>query len=823
MSRQGKKGSWSVLLSLVLTASIAVSGCGGGGGGGSDGGGSATSLQLAGKVSIVDPQQTVNPKPLMMGKVSLAPANVPANSDYNNDETEVYVQERSAEAFNTINEILCMLVQSKYDDMLNKGAYKALVDGNQCSSDRDDADSAGEESTDTSSGSTAPDYETWVVNSTRADNNSPQIVNVWINEEARQEGDHSEPAKVISAKVTITEGVSATNPYGLFELYFKANPVVAGVVDTNTVMFKGYLKAVPESGKVLLKFAMNGGFGTDVMVEKSVLDRAADGSGSGSTFRSYSSANWKENGSYNIAFNDSNFRRKDTTDDSEVCLDRTAFEETAWRYGLYNSTTGARLERNSGFSIKYNDSYGWIGYWGLWLPDGVNPSDGATVTKQVYSSGSSTETPYTLIKKGGKLKKHTQSKITLNDIKNIPLDWWDSGTSYRVIWNGTTFRKTAWLDNTNNSYLWTNYADDPQYDLILTALQWSELNFWSQALSGQVRVNLNKRQGDPNSYCTYAPGPPNTFSCTPDATTEVVFYAEDIVYPDDANNPVPSTLRCYDNCPQYRADVGGINPDVNFGNYSSNWPQTEHDYTFNATFTNTTSMVLKDNGKPVTWPSGLQSNTNQWGAMSGPLFDPSSVNLALLACDDWNGDTIPNEGTCGWKAWSVLPEFYTWETGPNQWNQFTALQGVKFDPPLQVAFTYPSTATGVNSAATDAKYSGGKFYLEYSGFGQLWGIPGKCIDMDTGVSATCGPNTRWVPEFTIPEGSTVSDGNSYLVKPLEKEQRMTSIDINTCLVPPPTNYPLPVLDGTTWTDPDIGLQPAAAFTSAPAVIGGVVQ
>ncbi len=218
-------------------------------------------------------------------------------------------------------------------------------------------------------------------------------------------------------------------------------------------------------------------------------------------------------------------------------------------------------------------------------------------------------------------------------------------------------------------------------------------------------------------------------------------------------------------------------------------------------------MLLQNGGQDVVLTS---SNSNmQWGVTSGPLFDAGDATVqSALECD------FDATSTCGWETWSNFSVFYTWETGPNDWNKFTALKDgsnnyLTFDPPIQVKYTH-----------TGDGYSNATFYLEYGGFGDLWGIPGKCVDFDTGADSECGPNTRWIPEFSIADGSEVTaGGTSYLVKAMEKEQRMQSVELSNCSSMTLTTYSLP--DISLWEDPDIGTEPTV--DAAPAVIGGVLQ
>lgn len=777
-----------------------------------------SALVLPEKVSVVDPQASGgSSKPqAKAGQLAMIGAllgGLTPMTDYQSDKVSVYVNERSLESFKTVNEILCMLKQSRYDAMLNQGPYKAQVDKNLCSSNRDNASTAGESTTNQSSGSTMPVYENWTVNSYRTGANSPHIVHAWVHSVERSD----EPPMVIHAKVVITEGADTAPPYGIFKASFKA----LDKQTLSTVLFKGLLNAErdPLLGKVLLKFTTEDK--DSYMIEKATLDKTADGSqGAGSVFTAESFPGRTTKATrFNIAYNSNNFLRVDN-DNAEICLDRTEFDESAWKYGLYTSD-GSRVNLRSGFPIKISDAYGWVGYWGTWFPAGVTVSNGQTVLQHDYVTN--TDSPYTVIKAEGKLKKHSLNNITLGDIKNIPLIWWDGSTgtteTYLIVWDGFKFSKVAQqeLDGT-----WKTIAT---VDLSLSSLPWVELWVWSQSLSGMAVIRLPAPTAAAlSSECTANGTSPQTFNCAGKASssTPVVYYAENIIYPKDA---VPTTLACFDNCPNVATLATATPYRTDIVSYQTTTPALAAYAAYS--FDNTT-MLLSNMGTAVTLTT--QNTSYPWGITSGPLFDPADLNL--LACD-WNTGE-----TCGWKAWS-MPVFYTWETGPNDWNQFTGLKDasgnpVLFDPPLQVEYVHVQTDAG----KADFKYNGTKFYLEYAGFGDLHGIPGKCVNIDEGTDADCGtaagnPAVRWVPEFTVPDTQPIgapSPGHltevtkvgttvKYFVKALEKEERMKGVAIGVCSGLSTMAYTLPSM--SSYNDPALGPEPTVI--APPAVIGGVVQ
>jgi hypothetical protein len=821
------------VLFLALLVPMIFMACSGGGGGSSsaDPGTTTTTttndttttaasaLTVASKVSVVDAKLTGSlaaTAPLRIGLFSARALSFSATSDYNTDKTDIWVDERSTEALSSINDILCMVGQTKYDAMLNKGDYIALVDQNQCNS----KSSGGGQSQNQSSSANMPNYMNFVMNSSRADNNSPEIVKAWIHQ---PKSDHDQ-AMLIYANIKISEGKTDTNPYGIFAMHFAGYLLDANGNPVAVPKFKGTLEAVrsvptDSTSKVLLKFIdheteNDSQCGLINNMRAIALDKAA---GAGHIKQSRTSTGTCANmgmgaEELGIAFNSSYFFRKDLTAVlPSVCLDRVNFKESSWSYGLYDAT-GTRVQRNSGFPIVYTaggkDYHGFIGYWGLWIDNSVTIPNGATVNQVDYHGGSSTSVPYTVFESGGKLKKHTRKNMTLGEIKNLPLGYNEfsqgTNTNYQVVWDGSHFNKVAQMpQNCNGNCTWTNIPQ-PYPTIDVTHLQWGNLNFWSQNGGGQFQV--------PMTGCVFTPGAmnsPGTTACdAPTNALPVIFYAEDLVYPGDAT--VPTSFACYNNCPT--VDVNG--QAVMSMNMMSGPSNTATTYTFDPA-----ALMLKLAGSPVI--STVTSSMQQWGVMTGALFEPSPANMALLACP-WNA-----QQTCTWQAQSELPVYYTWETGPNNWNQFMAIKDStgaikKFDPPLQVKYV-------------DA--NGTTFMLDYSGFGQLNGIPGKCVDMDSGADADCsqggnGNNSiRWVPQFTIAGLTTVTatdpatnDSTTCYVKPLQIEQRMMQASASACAALVGTDfssYTLP--DASIWSDPVAANGAEHVVTAAPAVIGGVVQ
>jgi len=843
------------------------------------------SLEIASRVSVVDSTETA----LKYGNLNLAKSVLRAigqntidawadTVDYNQDVTQVWVNDRSSESFGIINEILCSFEQTRFDSMINRGAYIAQIDVQLCeqkSADNQSASQAGEGQTSV----TVPEYEYWVIDSVRESADGVQVVYAWIpNEE--DYGDGIDPIEsVIMARMVIYKGVDEYPPYGLFTINFKQVPFIDGTkqIDPNaTSTFKGILKSfINTNGDNLISFSMDSEMPLpeelftmlnipvqDVSVERSeyvIMETATDGSsGRGATYmREYSPDMFKGGDSastglnmtekaetFNIAFNDSYFLREDVTTDQQSCYERQNPKRNVYRYGLYDAN-GARVNLRSGVPIGYTSGgrviQGWAGFWGIWIDGMGNDMDMSSLDGQVVSkfdwatNALDTSEQYTINVYPGKLRKIKRNNTTLDKIKNVQFSYWENstGNEYRIEWDGTGFLISALRDNTN----WTWNEDDAAAGsyLDLSNIEWPDISVWSEALNGSVRIDLNGKSLDPNAAAACVePDYISTFSfdCSgaPSVSTPVIVYKEKIVEPGSSAATAidGANLTCYNNCPDPSADAN--NPYFQTWIWNETTGGTEVSYTYQF---DSTDMVLKYNGTPVLAPESDQDwNNSIW---SGALISGAT----LAAYPDMLDCPWDDTQTCGWMAESNAPVFFRWESGADSWNKLISLvnnqtnQIEQFDQPLNVDYTH-----------TYADNSTKTFVLNYEGFGNLHGIPETCEDGDTGNAIDCPWLTgndfdgwvRVISEFAIAGGSpatyfdpaTESDVD-VVIKPLEEEHFLranASTDACTADGLTITDFSTQFVSVDGWKDPaasGMGAIPLDTLISTdPFVIAGEV-
>ena len=752
----------SLLLGALPLTAIA---CGGGGSDAVVSGDAVEGLTMPDNMGLVDIDEGAANGSVTAG-AGVAGTVFAAESDYTTDPVHAYMWDEATESLDIINEILTAVSQTRADQFVNTGPYVALVEVIG-----DDGDKSAD--TGQSSGGNATELEPWTLNSTRASATAAQIVRFWITEED-DFGSGTPMINTIYGKATVSEEPSTTKPYGDFAMDF-------GMVnEADQQLFqRGRLATVPTSGGELgFTFMMDDigdAMGGDTAV--SVRTNAAQTAGRARMLV----PDWESGGNmtFTMAYNQDYFLRSDGTDTK--LLDRNNLNRNIWGYNLYHATDGVghtagdRLDLQGGFPFTYTvDSekeFGWCDYWGIWTSDSEALTTGTTVT----SDNGSASTDYTVLNAPGKLIKVTKRSIPLADLDGESFEYWDweTGNQYLVTYTHGTTTWTNVAQRNQETWEWVDLGSPT----VMTINNDWWYGFWSMALGGGVDFIGGQ--------------------------TGVTIREESFVSGDDTIFGGGTSLTLYSMSESLRAGINqtqSTNGDIYLPNVAD--PNNAYVYTFLKD-----GRVLQYGGTDVGLATGVNSNgtPNEWGMHSGPMVATDPVTLGI------------NDP---WELWNQTT-YYMYETGQNEWNQYSTLitgagAPVEFDDPINFFYTH----TTANDADSSAEFDGKKVFLTYGGDRNLWGIPGVETDMDGD-----GFGDRWYPLFSIADGAVMGpNGDEYVVKAVEMELFMT---ISADPVPAELTTALGNAGSLTlpsisaWTDPTGTAKPTV--TDDPKVVAGVIQ
>ena len=762
------------LVSLSLLPLALLAGCGGGGGGGVAA--NVQSLEAPSQLTVVTAAEAAAPG-------AVVPTAVPASSDYSTDVPSVWVYDPSMEALDQINEILCYMGMTGYDLMLNQGPYLALVDEAKCK--QGGQQDAASSDTGQSSAANAIEPALWTVQSQRSSNSAAQEVSIWVPEEDDDLG----PGE-IHARVVATEGVSAANPFGQFSMSYARVP--DGGTEANAQMI-GFLQTVDAgAGNIGFEFLQvfgdvetDPGSGNSADEVKVRVEMSSDQSSGFARIRRRTRWNFPPSGDsgiqveeYLLAFDDDHVVRSKNGAPA-TCLSRTSFQESVWRYEVYDSTTGERVELDSGFSFQTPEGeWGWMGYWGMWLPDGIAATDGMNLTAVDPISGD--ESTYTLKLAPGKLIERAKQELALTEIVGQTFTWWEynseAGAYYQFLieYSGGQFLKIASMLEGSGQF------EDLLNPVPIDTSVEGYLGLWSESLGGEV---------------SYVHG--DSF---------VTVFAEEFV------TSAHEMFAQQDDVPLFgffdALDAGLTTAEVEQGDiFLPVAPDlaNPHHYVFRKS--DLTLYYDADGDGEGLVPVGLAvgqsaptSGPNTWGLRSGPML-PHTIGLANID-----------------ETWSATPS-YAYETGPNSWNQYAEAvdsQGVSvsnFDPPIDILYTHLTANDRNGSAAFD----GTLLQLSYNGGADLHGIPHEGVDFDGDTQPD-----RWLPLLNLADGTTLSTStNEYIVKGLEVERSLAEDPGQCGTLDPLSASGLSLPDVSDYAAPGIGTKPVV--TDAPAVVDGELQ
>jgi hypothetical protein len=730
-------------------------------------------------------------------------ADPPSDSPYATDPQNSYVEDATSRGIGQVNMITCIMAAMRPDALVNEGPYTALIDQAKCDPEA--------RSSNAGSGAQASTFLTATVDSARTSNDDPMRARIWID-------DPMEAEALIFVNVSATAAPSDANPYGEFRLDYCGN------TGDTSCMFHGFLEGTPSG--ISYYEREQGQFGQGTKALRMTATSTSSGAGN-----LQMSDGFNADAVFSFAYNSDYYRRTD--DGGDQCFARDAQDPdtgmSVWRYGLYDSTTGERIERDSGFPIDYThdgETYqGFLGYWGLSLPSAALATleTGSTVEKVDYTGGGEpTRTPYSVVRAGGKLMKYTRHTRTLAEIDQISFTTFVGmeassffagaapNAQYELHWDDAdgAFKVTAQMACGMNGCT-TQALDTVQ--TVPTSF-WSPrggVQGWSQALGGEIFVDLHDVGFPVDSE-----------------EVGVAYRSQDLVYPSD----LPATLHCVRDCPTAASMAayfapGSVASSPFAGSTGNNFGPTAAGGVVLYTSDAANAVLLDGAAQPVVLEGDAEALGEfpmfMHGVRTGKLFP----TLATAECSLGSGTY------CEWRV-NDLDVYYQWETGPQSFNQFAAVKDgdgdfLTFEPPLQVSFHVPE-------GAAYSQYAGQDIVLQYGGYGDLWGIPGICVSHLTNEEIGCDQeNARYVPSFVIPDdpttGTVTAEGQTYLVKWLDREIRFARKPLMVCDsagLTVPTSSPLPTAqDLRNPSDPtsDIYVGTRPTVSDAPRVVHGEVK
>ena len=766
---------------------IGLTSCGGGGGGGGSTA-NVEGLSLPDELEVVSVDDTQTANTPGIGFTGSPSDSFASDSDYNTDPQFAHIWDPSLEPLQEIGKILGMIGQTRAEEFVNDGAYIALVDESK------EEVGEGSEGTGDQGQSTGKQKELmpWVVNSTRANDNADQVTRVWVPWGIDDEmGPHGaggmfEGDPTIFAKAVIEEGADEENPYGSFDMNF----VMREDVTTDSQAFqKGILRSVDTiAGYMGFGFAMQ-----DTLWEFSSRAevRVSDDESNGLGRVIVSEPDWENGGQdpieveFTLAFNDNLFVRKVNGGNMEV-FERDAFDRNTWAYNLYYASgdnAGDRVELVGGFPIQRNGRNGWADYWGIWTEPGFDLTNGMTVTGFLPGG---VEREYEVMLAPGRLMKTHREEVSMESMDGSTFHWW--------YWDPQTYEHSEYLAeyrHDSQSGIGTFWAiatwnhedmeweggDTTEDDIEIELQQGEWISFWSDQLGGNVEYIY----GD----------------------TAMSIQKHESASGDDTIFDGANTLTLYSVVENLAAEITTEQAQNGQIFLDNNNPAALDDpYTY--VFKKKDRTLYYDNGSTLAKVgmadgASAEGGMYDWGMMSGPLVtDPAD----LLTLND------------PWQVWG-MEEYYLYETGPNDWNQYRALkyngEPVTYDPPISFLYTH-STANDANGSSA---HDGATVFLQYGGFGALWGIP-HTENGDTG---------RWYPQFSIADGVVMGpNGDEYVIKALDTELFMRpsqatpgaglldALDLAASLNPPAFSE---------WVNPADQEKPVV--TDPPKVVAGEIQ
>ena len=701
---------------LTLLASFALlAACSGGGSGSSTDGDGTLPPTTGGDVSALSLPSRIQLSSTGDGG-QLSAQNLLGRSAYDDAGTDYATVEQHAwvddtDALELINTVLGVTKDTGYSHFVNQGPYKALV--------RNTDSSQAAQSAASTTSTTVESLTEIIVDVTRESNDQPMYITFWL----IVNGPEDMPM-LVRGHFTVTEGVSDAYPYGALEAHFMGN-VIDGEGNIGQEVMQMALSVGSENNQVVIENVDDEGIqgGHERHVKVRVVANADVTEGNAYVSRLETQDDGQggnimpdEPTIQQISFNDEYFKATESGSEPVVYA-KSPLTRHVHMYKLFDAETGDEVVCDSGFPIEYDTPNGtrngYVGYYGLWT-DSQNILNHGDAVRDMDGNN------YTVFASGGKLTKHVSDSMPLSDLTGMELSRWTPDQEDMIVWSGTQFEKVGYRDQ-NGQIIYYAQGIDAEYHEPVEFEEWE--GAWCDALSAYLRLGSLYGGGS-----------------TPNNSSTVFFQSEQTVSAADASD---LTL-----------------------------------YTWTYTLGMPISQTVIDNSaaaEAAYWQHPSEK-TFVFDAMDMMLYDSTGTYSAVLSGDVPQGSNLENGYHIGplttdhytvdnwWQA-NEADEFYTWNTGADQWNHYVTVMDedgalADFLPPISFMYTH----TTANDANGDSTYNGKKFRLQYDGYS---------LNLPYNYDET---TNEWVPLINIADGTPMGPtGSEYVIKAVETSLIMSEV------------------------------------------------
>ena len=712
-----------------------------------------------------------------------------SGTEYDTANISIWTEDKANDIVQYANEFACIISNSR-GELFGNGSWEALIDEGDCFNA--DTDSRG-----------GPQYAQALLTSTRASENDPQNVVAFFTSQMEN------VTNKYIANIVGRQSVLDAAPFGDWSFSFRLaqSDEFPGVESTaaNTPAW-GFVNIteddVADTVQIVSADGMRNPLSPSVLIEstRSIIrmDRGDDTGefigvtkNEGSNDDNVIAGKTSSSHYYRVEWTgvDASDLSSLGASSSSACVSRGTSYQTVHKYGLFNDSTGDRIDLSGGFGFSYGDSAanrGYAGNWGVWFENEGSASFSPSTPSLTITPNDEDITAASFSWAGGKTYKTSVLTEQLLDDTSY-LTWTSEGEAVATYNSGA---QQFDLTPVNDGVVF-NDASLTSAEVI--AEPWLG-NFWSNEKQASVQWD-----GGANV----------TFHVRKDLSSDAVLTAATSTKFVSLYSGAPAS-----NLPIERASVGnqnykgdenilagevyfltGLTPGGSFE------PRTMYHDTDD-------DNTLSSGDTPVRYNFSVSSMDGQYTDFADDGTDSyigswPYDSVSLVKADDFG------TGSCANNALQSCDK-YEWSFGAYTWDQsFATLESdgdiYQIDQPIRFEYTYDAEAHDRNDASTDVEFAtdsqynpvanhcpttigdgvgcaiapddldGKKYYLEFDGT-SLHGLPG----VETGVGDDGW--RHWIQLINLKDGLQLDDVSdvSYRIKALEISETLGSASVDDC-------------------------------------------